>query len=45
MHAHGELIEYGQLWMVMLVRTPMLSHFSMEVHRDYFSMESHSALF
>ena len=45
MHANGELIECGQLWMVMLVRTPMVSHFSIEVHRGYFSMESHSALF
>ena len=32
MHSHGDSIEYGHFWMVILVRVLIVSHFSMEAH-------------
>ena len=32
MHSHGDSIEYGHFWMVILVRVLTVSHFSMEAH-------------
>ena len=35
-HAHVDLIQYGHLWMVILVLTLMVAHFSMETHKGLF---------
>ena len=36
MHAHGDSIEYRCLWMVILIRTLLVSHFSMAAQRGLF---------
>ena len=40
MHAQGDSIENGRLWMVILVRTLIEGYFSMEAHRGLFKYES-----